>query len=107
MTYQNVHIGEDRRLEAGQAKSHGHGDSYHILAASSLADERTQVLKHGDTFAAFDHCGDMKDGGLGEEGLGHKDTHDLSCLWGYLAYQREKSHLYEIMMQRSFLLTPF
>jgi hypothetical protein len=42
---------------------------YHILAASSPADDRTRVLKHGDTFAIFDHYGDIKPGGLGEEGL--------------------------------------
>jgi glycogen debranching enzyme len=53
---------------------------YHILAASSLADERTRVLKHGDTFAVFDHYGDMKPGGLGEEGLYHEGTRFLSCL---------------------------
>ena len=53
---------------------------YHILAASSLADERTRVLKHGDTFAVFDHYGDIKSGGLGEEGLYHEGTRYLSCL---------------------------
>ncbi len=52
----------------------------HILAAAGLADERTRVLKHGDTFAVFDHYGDMKPGGLGEEGLYHEGTRFLSCL---------------------------
>ena len=56
-----------------------HGPS-HILAASSVADERTRVLKHGDTFAVFDHYGDIKPGGLGEEGLYHEGTRFLSCL---------------------------
>src|SRR5208283_5837425 len=54
--------------------------AYHILAASCLADERTRVLKHGDTFAVFDHYGDIKPGGLGEEGLYHESTRFLSCL---------------------------
>ncbi len=54
--------------------------AYHILAASSLADERTRVLKHGDTFAVFDHYGDMKPGGMGEEGLYHEGTRFLSCV---------------------------
>lgn len=45
------------------------GGAYHILAASSTADERKRALKHGDTFAVFDHYGDVKPGGLGEEGL--------------------------------------
>ena len=47
---------------------------HHIVVASSLADERTRVLKHGDTFAVFDHYGDIKPGGLGEEGLYHEGT---------------------------------
>src|SRR5262249_42925412 len=53
---------------------------HHILAAATLADERTRVLKHGDTFAVFDHYGDVKPGGLGEEGLYHEGTRYLSCL---------------------------
>jgi hypothetical protein len=32
----------------------------HILATSCPADERTRALKHGDTFAVFDHYGDIK-----------------------------------------------
>jgi hypothetical protein len=40
-------------------KEHAAGTSYHILAASSRADERTRVLKHGDTFAVFDHYDDI------------------------------------------------
>lgn len=55
------------------------GSHYHILAASSPADERTRVLKHGETFAVFDHYGDIKPGGLGEEGLYHGGTRFLSC----------------------------
>src|SRR5271155_4260800 len=50
------------------------------LTAASLADERTRVLKHGDTFAVFDHYGDVKPGGLGEAGLYHEGTRFLSCL---------------------------
>src|SRR5262249_12562362 len=36
--------------------------------------------KHGDTFAVFDHFGDVKPTGLGEEGLYHEGTRFLSCL---------------------------
>src|SRR5664280_565777 len=50
----------------------------HVVAASSVTDERTRVLKHGDTFALFDHYGDFKPGGLGEEGLYHDGTRFLS-----------------------------
>ncbi len=51
----------------------------HILAASSPADEGTRILKHRDTFAVFDRYGDVKPGGLGEEGLYHDGTRFLSC----------------------------
>src|SRR5262245_66653326 len=51
-----------------------------VVAASSALDDRTRVLKHGDTFAVFDHFGDIKPGGLGEEGLYHEGTRYLSCL---------------------------
>jgi len=60
----------------------------HILAASSPADERTRVLKHGDTFAVLDRYGDIKPGGLGEEGLYHDGTRFLSCLLLELDGQR-------------------
>jgi glycogen debranching enzyme len=56
------------------------GSAFRILAASSLADERTRVLKHGDTFGVFDHYGDIKPEGLGEEGLYHDGTRFLSGL---------------------------
>ena len=60
----------------------------HILAASSPTDERTRVLKHGDTLAVLDRCGDIKPGGLGEEGLYHDGTRFLSCLLLDLEGQR-------------------
>jgi glycogen debranching enzyme len=52
---------------------------FYIQAPSPLADEQARVLKHGDTFAVFDHYGDVKPGGLGEEGLYHGGTRHLSC----------------------------
>jgi glycogen debranching enzyme len=55
-------------------------DPYYILASSPAADEQTRVLKQGDTFAVFDHFGDVKPVGLGEEGLYHGGTRFLSCL---------------------------
>jgi glycogen debranching enzyme len=53
---------------------------WHILAASTPADERNRVLKHGETFAVFDRYGDIRPGGLGEAGLYHDGTRHLSCL---------------------------
>ncbi len=37
-----------------KGQGRGEGGSHHILAASCAADDRTRVLKHGDTFAVFD-----------------------------------------------------
>ncbi len=54
-------------------------DPYYILAAAPSADERSRVLKHGDTFAVFDHYGDIKPVGLREQGLYHEGTRFLSC----------------------------
>ncbi len=53
---------------------------FYILATSPLADEHGLVLKHGETFGVFDHYGDVKPTGLGEEGLYHEGTRYLSCL---------------------------
>ena len=60
----------------------------HILAAADPVDERTRVLKHGDTFAVFDRYGDIKPGALGEAGLYHDGTRFLSCLRLELQGQR-------------------
>src|SRR5262249_6200902 len=55
-------------------------DPFYILAASPQADEQSRVLKQGDTFAVFDHYGDIKPSGMGEEGLYHEGTRYLSRL---------------------------
>jgi glycogen debranching enzyme len=54
---------------------------HHIQAPASVLDERTRVLKHGDTFVVFDRYGDVKPGGLGEEGMYHEGTRYLSCFF--------------------------
>jgi glycogen debranching enzyme len=49
-----------------------------IAVSATLQERRTQTLKHGDTFAVFDHRGDIG-GELGNsEGLYHRDTRILS-----------------------------
>src|SRR5262249_8275623 len=68
------------RVEETRPRAHAEGSPYHVLATANLADDRTRVLKHGDTFAVFDHYGDVKPGGLGEEGLYQEGTRFLSCL---------------------------
>jgi glycogen debranching enzyme len=55
-------------------------DRYYILATSSLADDRTRVLKHGETFAVFDRYGDVRPVGAGQQGLYHEGTRMLSTL---------------------------
>jgi glycogen debranching enzyme len=51
---------------------------YYILSTSSLADDRTCVLKDGDTFAVFDRRGDFETLGQGTLGLYHKETRYMS-----------------------------
>ena len=57
-----------------------HQDTFYILATSTRADDRTRVLKHGETFAVFDRFGDVQPVGLGEQGLYHDGTRFLSRL---------------------------
>jgi glycogen debranching enzyme len=55
-------------------------DRYYILATSGLSDDRTRVLKHGDTFAVFDRYGDVQPIGLGQQGIFDRGTRHLSRL---------------------------
>jgi glycogen debranching enzyme len=55
-------------------------DQFYVLATSSLADDRTRVLKWGETFAVFNRLGDVESIGLGEQGLYHRGTRYLSRL---------------------------
>jgi glycogen debranching enzyme len=55
-------------------------NAYYVLATSALADDRRRVLKHGETFAIFNHYGDIQPIGLGEQGLYHGGTRFLSRL---------------------------
>ncbi len=53
-------------------------ERWYVLATSSRADDRTRVLKHGDTFGLFDRYGDIHHLGVGEQGLYHEGTRFLS-----------------------------
>jgi glycogen debranching enzyme len=53
-------------------------NTFYILATDASADYVGRVLKDGDTFAVFDRHGDIKPGGLGQEGLYHEGTRFLS-----------------------------
>ena len=44
-------------------------DQYYVKATSALADDRTRVLKYGDTFAVLNRYGDIEPLGFGQFGL--------------------------------------
>ncbi|KAA6456477.1 amylo-alpha-1,6-glucosidase [Acidobacteria bacterium AB60] len=56
------------------------GQQFYISASSSMADDRTRVLLHGDTFAVFDRSGDIQPVGAGQQGIFHKEARHLSRL---------------------------
>ncbi len=62
------------------------GSEHYILATSALADDRTRVLKQGETFAVFNRYGDIQPIGLGEQGLYHEGTRFLSRLELFLGH---------------------
>jgi glycogen debranching enzyme len=51
---------------------------YRIAANATLQERRTRTLKHGDTFAVFDHRGDIGSEPGSSEGLYTRDTRILS-----------------------------
>ena len=53
-------------------------DEYYVRASSALADDRTRVLKYGDTFAVFNRYGDIEALGPSQFGLFHSETRHLS-----------------------------
>ena len=53
---------------------------YYIAASTSLLERRPRTLKHGDTFALFDHYGDIPADLRGPTGLFHEDMRHLSRL---------------------------
>src|SRR5947208_8543350 len=67
-------------VPTGQASELTQDDPYYIVAPAPLAGERDRVLKQGDTFAVFDHHGDIRPVGMKEQGLFYEGTRFLSCL---------------------------
>ena len=53
---------------------------FYILATSPGLAKEALILKHGDTFALFDPYGDIRQEGLGEQGLYYAGTRYLSRL---------------------------
>ncbi|KKW91790.1 amylo-alpha-1,6-glucosidase [Sphingobium chungbukense] len=54
---------------------------FFIPATASLHERRPRTLKHGDSFAVFDHSGDAIAGAGSPEGLYFRDTRHLSHLY--------------------------
>jgi glycogen debranching enzyme len=63
-------------------------DQFYILATSGRLDDRTRVLKQGDTFAVFDRFGEIAPVGMGELGLFHDGTRFVSRLGLLLGEER-------------------
>ncbi|MET0137416.1 MAG: amylo-alpha-1,6-glucosidase [Sphingobium sp.] len=73
-------LAEAPGLDPGQMLSQGQMQFF-IPATSSLHERRPRTLKHGDSFAVFDHSGDAIAGPGSPEGLYHRDTRHLSHLY--------------------------
>jgi glycogen debranching enzyme len=56
----------------------GDPDQFYIRAPASRADDRSLVLKQGETFVVLDRHGDIRPVGLAEEGLYHEGTRYLT-----------------------------
>ncbi len=63
-------------------------EQYYILATSTRTDDRTRVLKHGESFGVFDRGGAIRPVGLGEMGLFHEGTRFLSAFELFVENQR-------------------
>lgn len=63
-----------------EARAAAGGGPWEVLATSGQADERTRVLKHGETFALFDRHGDAVPASSAGHGVFHRDTRFLSRL---------------------------
>ncbi len=55
-------------------------EDQHYILATEAHDDRTRVLKHGDTFGLFDRHGNIRPTGLKDQGLYHDGTRFLSRL---------------------------
>ena len=67
-------------IAGGEALSQAQ-TQFFIPATASLHERRPRTLKHGDSFAVFDHSGDAISGHGSPEGLYHRDTRHLSHLY--------------------------
>ena len=78
-------------------------DPYYIQATSSVSDDLKRVLKHDQTFAVFDHYGDILPIGLHEQGLFHEGTRFLSR-WTLAIHQERPLLLSSTITENNALL---
>ena len=71
------------QISRGDVQNHS-PDAQHILVHADRSAERIRSLKYGDTFAVFNHFGDMRPIPSGEEGLYLDGTRFLSTFMLYL-----------------------
>jgi len=76
-----------------------------IQTGNYSLDDRTLVLKHGNSFAVFDRYGDIHAQGHSEQGIYHQDTRFLSQLDLRLADGRRPVLLNSTLKQDNSLLT--
>jgi glycogen debranching enzyme len=67
-------------VEPGASTDQAPAAQFSIAASATLQERRTRTLKHGDTFAVFDHRGDIGIEPGSAEGLYNRDTRILSQL---------------------------
>jgi len=79
-------------------------DQWYVLATSSRADDRTWVLKDGESFALFDRYGDIQHIGMGEQGIYHEGTRYLSC-FEFSVNKRRPLLLHSTVREDNSLLT--
>jgi glycogen debranching enzyme len=77
-------------------------EDYYILATSTRADERTRVIKHGDSFGVFDQAGMIRQTGVESLGLYHNDTRYLTIF--EVALERRRPLLLNSTVLRDNLL---
>jgi glycogen debranching enzyme len=53
-------------------------DKFYVLASSPLADDRTRVLKYGETSGVFNRYGDIETVGQGQLGIFYVESRHLS-----------------------------
>jgi len=78
-------------------------DEFYVAAPSSTTQE-SRVLKHGESFGVFDVYGDIRQTGLGEQGIYHEGTRYIS----HLVFRLSNNHpflLSSTVKQDNLLLT--